>query len=86
MNQFDDYIGRCKALAMRAAEAYPAVDLDLVLHLIDHSEAPIALGQMAWMIHNSGLNIPADLIEEVKALISEMEPEEHLPPPFRSGA
>lgn len=61
----EEYLGRVRATAWRAAEYVPADRFDEVRRLIDHGEPAEGLCSLAWAIVNAQIRVPRDLIEAI---------------------
>lgn len=76
----DEYLGRVRATAWRAAEYVPVDRLEEVHRLIDHGEPAEGLCSLAWAIANSQVQVPKELIEAIYEYTAELIDEEFLPP------
>jgi hypothetical protein len=50
-----------------------------VKRLVDHDEAPLGMSTLAWIIVNEQRHVPTTLIRDIRALASNMEPDEYWP-------
>jgi len=76
----EEYLGRVRATAWRAAEYVPAERLEEVHRLIDHGEPAEGLCSLAWAIVNAHVRVPRDLIEAIYEYTAELIDEEFMPP------
>lgn len=76
----EEYLGRVRATAWRAAEYVPADRLEEVHRLIDHGEPAEGLCSLAWVIVNAQVRVPRDLIEAILEYTAELIDEEFMPP------
>ena len=76
----EEYLGRVRATAWRAAEYVPADRLEEVYELIDHGEPAEGLCSLAWAIVNAQVHVPRDLIEAIQEYTAELVDDEFMPP------
>lgn len=76
----EEYLGRVRATAWRAAEYVPADRLEEVHRLIDHGEPAEGLCSLAWAIVNSQVRVPRDLIEAIHEYTAELIDDAFMPP------
>jgi len=76
----EEYLGRVRATAWRAAEYVPAESLEEVHRLIDHGEPAEGLCSLAWAIVNANVSVPGDLIAAIYQYTAELIDDEFMPP------
>jgi hypothetical protein len=86
MTERKKYIAKCRAMAIRWADRLPPAEIDWVLHLIDHDEAPEAMCSLAWSISNFDNSVDGSTVAEILALTSDLVPLESFPAPFREAS
>lgn len=82
----EEYLGRVRATAWRAAEYVPSERLEEVHRLIDHGEPAEGLCSLAWAIVNAQARVPGDLIEAIYEYTAEIIDDEFMPPNLKDYA
>jgi hypothetical protein len=82
----EEYLGRVRATAWRAAAFLPVEQLDEVHRLIDCGEPAEGLCSLAWAIVNDQALVPRDLIDAIYEHTAELIDEEFMPPEPRAHA
>ena len=83
MEAFEAYHRACLAYVASWADRLGPDAVEWPIHLINHSEAPLGLTDLARRIDEAGLIATADEAHGLLELIGGMEPEEDLPDQFR---
>ena len=86
MNLREDYIGRCRGLLISLGDVLSEEDSSWVEHLIDHGEAPEAMVSLAHIVVDNNMRIPAQAIQSMRDLASDLVPDEAWPPNLDSHA
>jgi hypothetical protein len=73
-------------MAIRWADRLPPAEIDWVMHLIDHDEAPEAMCSLAWSISNFESSVDGSTVAEILALTGDLVPLESFPPSFRDAS
>jgi hypothetical protein len=76
----EEYLGRVRATAWRAAEYISADRLEEVHRLIDRGEPAEGLCSLAWAIVNAQVRVPRDLIEAISEYTAGLIDGEFMPP------
>jgi len=82
----EEYAGRVRATARRAAEYLPADGLEEVHRLIDHDEPAEGLCSLAWLIVKRQTQVPRDLIDAIYQYTAELIDDVFLPSNLRNFA
>lgn len=78
----EEYLGRVRAVAWRAAEYVPRDCMEEVYRLIDHGEPAEGLCSLAWAIVNAEVRVPGNVIEAIVEYTDGLVGEGFLPPNF----
>lgn len=79
----EEYLGRVRATAWRAADYVPAERLEEAHRLIDNGEPAEGLCSLAWAIVIAQVQVPRDLIDAIYEYTAELIDEEFMPPNLR---
>lgn len=82
----EEYIGRVRATARRAAEYLPAAGLDEVQQFIDHGEPAEGLCSLAWLIVKQQVQVPSDVIDAIYEYTAGLVDDEFMPSNLRDFA
>jgi hypothetical protein len=77
--QSEAYQERVYATLDVASKYVSAEGIAEAKHLVDHGEAPLGMSTLAWIIVNEQRQVPRTLIREIRALASDMEPDDYWP-------